>query len=182
MKKIILPTLLLTLSVTLLTACAQTPPAATQPTQAQAMTKTAEPTTPGTFLSPILKTPDEIIWADAPASLPPGAKIAVLEAGGLKNPEAFTFRLLLPPNYKLAPHRHPAIEHVTVISGTLYFGEGGDYSIDTAKAYPAGSVMIMPIGDEMFGFTKSGETVIQVHGIGPWGLEYVNPTDDPRKK
>ena len=26
------------------------------------------------------------------------------------------------------------------------------------------------------------ETIAQVHGIGPWGLTYVNPADDPSKK
>jgi hypothetical protein len=26
------------------------------------------------------------------------------------------------------------------------------------------------------------ETVIQLHGIGPQGITYVNPADDPRKK
>jgi hypothetical protein len=25
-----------------------------------------------------------------------------------------------------------------------------------------------------------GETVIQLHGVGPWSLTYVNPDDDPR--
>ncbi len=24
------------------------------------------------------------------------------------------------------------------------------------------------------------ETVIQVHGIGPWAINYLNPADDPR--
>ena len=27
-----------------------------------------------------------------------------------------------------------------------------------------------------------GETVIQVHGVGPWSIIYVNPADDPRNK
>jgi hypothetical protein len=39
----------------------------------------------------------------------------------------------------------------------------------------------MPAGTPMFGPTKE-ETVIQLQGIGPWGLNYVNPNDDPRKK
>jgi quercetin dioxygenase-like cupin family protein len=129
----------------------------------------------------ILKTSNELTWAAAPASLPAGAEIAAIEAGGLKNAEPFTFRLRIPPNYKISPHTHPAIEHVTVISGTLYFGEGKEYSPDTAKTYPSGSVMFMPIGHAMFGFTKDEEAIIQIHGIGPWGIEYVNPADDPRK-
>jgi hypothetical protein len=27
-----------------------------------------------------------------------------------------------------------------------------------------------------------GETVIQLHGVGPWMIKYVNPDDDPRNK
>jgi len=26
------------------------------------------------------------------------------------------------------------------------------------------------------------ETILQVHGVGPWAINYVNPADDPRKK
>jgi hypothetical protein len=26
------------------------------------------------------------------------------------------------------------------------------------------------------------ETVVQVHGVGPWAMTDVNPADDPRKK
>jgi hypothetical protein len=38
----------------------------------------------------------------------------------------------------------------------------------------------MPPGAPMFGYTKE-ETVIQLHGVGPWGLQYLSPADDPRK-
>jgi len=27
-----------------------------------------------------------------------------------------------------------------------------------------------------------GETIIQIHGEGPFQINYVNPADDPRKK
>ena len=33
----------------------------------------------------------------------------------------------------------------------------------------------------MFGFAKE-ETIIQVNAEGPWGINYINPADDPRKK
>lgn len=37
----------------------------------------------------------------------------------------------------------------------------------------------MAPGEPMFGYTE-GETIIQLHGTGPWGIEYLNPEDDPR--
>jgi anti-sigma factor ChrR (cupin superfamily) len=37
------------------------------------------------------------------------------------------FRLKFPANYKVPPHWHPGIEHITVMSGTLNMGMG-DYS------------------------------------------------------
>ena len=86
-----------------------------------------------------------------------------------------------PANYKIPAHWHPAIEHVTVISGTLNLGLGD--KLDEAKAKPlsAGSVAIMQPKTNHFGWTKD-ETVVQVHGVGPWGVTYVNPADDPRKE
>ena len=164
MKKVIFAIFVLTILI--LTACA--PQQSTQPPTPIAK-------------EPVLLTPNELEWKPAPPSLPQGAKIVVIE-GNLSNADPFIFRLILPQNYKLAPHTHPAIEHVTVISGTLYFGTGSEFVPEKAKAYPAGSVIIMPIGHAMFGFTKDQETIIQVHGVGPWGLTYLNPDDDPRKK
>ena len=131
----------------------------------------------------IMVMPSEIKWTDGPASLPPGAKIAVIE-GDLSKAVPFTFRLKMPANYKIAPHWHPAIEHVTVVSGTFYFGAGDTYDMAKAKAFPAGSIMVMPATHTMFGWAEAtaDETVIQVHGVGPWGITYVNSADDPRKK
>ena len=48
------------------------------------------------------------------------------------------------------------------------------------RELPVGSVVIMPPGDPMSGYAE-GETVIQLHGTGPWGIEYINPDDDARK-
>jgi hypothetical protein len=47
---------------------------------------------------------------------------------------------------------------------------------DPAKPGP-----FMPSGTRHFAWTK-GETVVQLHGTGPWGINYVNAADDPRKK
>jgi quercetin dioxygenase-like cupin family protein len=121
----------------------------------------------------------ELQWNDAP-SVGPGAKIAVIE-GPLDKPVPFTFRLRMPANMKVAPHVHPAFERVTVLSGTFYFAHGDTYDEAKTRALGPGDVAIMPPGSPMFGFTRE-ETVIQLHGVGPWGINYLNPADDPRRR
>jgi anti-sigma factor ChrR (cupin superfamily) len=123
--------------------------------------------------------PADLKWADVP-SLPPGAKIAVIE-GKLSEAQPFTFRLSFPANYKIPAHWHPAIERVTVISGTFNMGTGD--KLDEAKTMPltVGSIAIMQPKTNHFAWTKE-ETVVQLHGTGPWGVTYVNEADDPRKK
>jgi anti-sigma factor ChrR (cupin superfamily) len=127
----------------------------------------------------VMVTPNELKWADVP-SLPPGAKVAVIE-GPMDQATPFTIRLKLPADYKIPAHWHPAIEHVTVLSGTFNLGMGDTLDPTKTKALPPGSIAIMQPKTHHFGWTKE-ETIVQVHGVGPWGVNYVNPADDPRKK
>jgi quercetin dioxygenase-like cupin family protein len=124
--------------------------------------------------------PSEIKWVDAP-SIGPGAQLAVLE-GKLKEATPLTFRIKLPPNFNIPAHTHPVFERVTVIAGTLHLGIGEQFDAAKARAYPAGSVTMMPPGMPMYAFTKADETVIQLHGTGPWGIAYLNPEEAPGKK
>ena len=126
----------------------------------------------------IMGTPAQLTWADAPA-VAPGAKIAVIE-GPLNKAVPFTFRLLLPANARIAPHSHPAYERVTVLSVTFHFAHGETFDPGKTQPLGPGSFAVMPPGAPMFGYTRE-ETVIQLHGMGPWGLAYLNPADDPRK-
>ena len=127
----------------------------------------------------MMVTPDELKWADVP-SVPPGAKVAVIE-GPLNEAVPITFRLKLPADYKLPAHWHPGIEHVTVISGTFNMGTGDKLDPSKTKPLSGGSVAIMQPKTNHFAWTKE-ETIVQVHGVGPWAINYVNPADDPRKK
>lgn len=128
----------------------------------------------------VLVKPGEMKWTGAPPSMPPGAQIAIIE-GDLTKAEPFTFRLKMPPNYMIAPHTHPAVEHVTVLSGTFHMGAGDKIDRQKAVALTPGAFAAFPPGESMFAWTER-ETVIQVHGVGPWGIKYINPADDPRKK
>ena len=142
-----------------------------------------EPTNPAAAVlkSHIMVTPEDLRWEECSAVLPPGARCATVEGDRSAPNVLFTYRLKMPDNYKIAPHFHPADEHLTVLSGTFNMGLGDKLDTKTTKAMTAGSFMVMPKGAHHFAWTK-GETIIQVHAIGPWGVTYVNPADDPRKR
>ncbi len=129
--------------------------------------------------SAAIHSPDQIKWQDGPPSLPRGAKFAVLEGDPAKE-SFFTMRILMPDGFKVPPHTHPKVEHVTVISGTFNFGMGDKFDQATTQAMPASTFGFWPAGMKHFAWMK-GETVLQLHGIGPWTIEYVNPADDPRR-
>jgi quercetin dioxygenase-like cupin family protein len=124
--------------------------------------------------------PDGLKWADGPASLPPGAKIAVLEGDPTK-PGPFVFRVKVPDGYRIPPHTHPKPERVTVIAGEFHLGMGDTLDHSKSETLPVGSYGTWPAGMKHFVWVK-GETVVQFHGDGPWMIEYVNPADDPRRK
>ena len=86
-----------------------------------------------------------------------------------------------PGGTKLMPHRHPEDRIYTVMSGVFYIGLGDHFDGDKVKAFPPGSVVVLPGNTSHFHWAKSGEYVTQITAIGPLGLEYVDPADDPRR-
>lgn len=123
---------------------------------------------------------DQLKWQEGPPSLPKGAMIAALEGDPTKE-GPFTFRAKLPDGYRIPPHTHPKVERVTVISGTFHLGMGEKFDESAAKKLPAGTYGYWPAGMKHFAFAE-GETIIQLHGTGPWSIQYVNSEDDPRNQ
>jgi len=80
------------------------------------------------------------------------------------------------------PHKHPEDRVYTVISGVFYIGVGDQFDADKLKAYPPGSVIVLPGNTHHFHWAQSAEYVTQVTAIGPLGLEYLDSGDDPRKQ
>ncbi|MBC9883683.1 cupin [Bradyrhizobium sp. INPA01-394B] len=123
-------------------------------------------------------TPADIKWAPLP-SMPKGAQIAVLH-GSLSKPGLFTIRVKLPPHFKLPVHSHPDERVRTIISGTYYSAIGD--KVDEAKlmVFPTGTFSNVPPNVWQFAETKDEEVVFQISGVGPTGINYLNPADDPR--
>src|SRR5438093_7695470 len=122
--------------------------------------------------------PETIEWKSGPPSWPAGAKMAVLEGDPTKE-GPFVMRLQAPNGYHIAPHTHPKTERVTVISGTMLLAMGDNLDRSAAKTLNAGTYAFWLAGMKHTAWFD-GATIIQLHGIGPWQINYVNPADDPR--
>ena len=123
--------------------------------------------------------PDAIKWQPFPPGVP-GTTFAVL-SGDPEKPGPFVVRIKSPAGAKIPPHWHPSDEHVTVVTGTLALGMGETFDRKALRALPAGSYAFLPHDMRHFGRSQTA-TVVQVHGMGPFQMFFVNPADDPRNK
>jgi quercetin dioxygenase-like cupin family protein len=128
----------------------------------------------------ILAKPDALVWKDAP-NVPKGGQVAILVGDPKKPGEVVVQRLKFPPNYHVPPHTHPYAEFGTVISGSFGVGMGEKLEMKGGLS-KAGSFWMHPAGHAHYGWTGNEEVIIQIQFIGPGGIDYVNPADDPRKK
>lgn len=128
----------------------------------------------------VVLSPRDVKWGPAPASLPPGAQVAVLY-GDPSKPGEFVMRIKAPKGFHIPPHSHPEPEVVTIVSGAFRLGTGQVADRSKAQVLPAGSFFAFQPGMQHYAWADE-ETVVQINGTGPWGITYVNPAEDPRKK
>jgi len=122
--------------------------------------------------------PEDLEWKRFPA-FPPSVLLAVV-VGTPSEPRLYVIRVKASSGAKLMPHRHPEDRIYTVISGVFYIGLGERFDGDKVTAFPPGSVIVLPGNTSHFHWAKSGEYVTQVTAVGPLGIEYLDPGDDPR--
>jgi hypothetical protein len=161
-------------------ALAGSAPASTAPA-ATALAATAQPAPEATTQPApehVIYMPDDLKWVDGPPSLPKGAQVVTL-TGDPAAAGPFTIRIMVPAGYKVPPHFHPADENLTVLSGDLFMAVGDTWDESKGHILGKAAFSIMPKGMHHYAWSVSG-AVLQVHGMGPWGITYVNPADDPR--
>jgi quercetin dioxygenase-like cupin family protein len=155
--------------------------AAAAVTTASADTNTSGKTTSSkmTKHDALFVSPGDIKWGTAPPDLPKGAELGVL-FGDPSKPAPFVVRIKAPDGYKIAPHWHSKDEQLTVISGTLQL-----YMGDTMSGEPhdlsAGSFHFLPAKAHHAAQAK-GDTIVQINGVGPFDIHYLNPEDNPNPK
>jgi hypothetical protein len=122
----------------------------------------------------VVVAPANIAWRP----LRPGAEIAVISGNPDASGEPFVMRMRYTGNVRVPPHWHPTDEHITVLGGTFLLGMGERADESAATPLVAGAYAFAPAKMPHFAWSK-GDTVVQVHGIGPFVINYVNPADKP---
>ncbi len=120
-------------------------------------------------------------YTPAPASLPKGTQISNL-LGDPAKPGPFVLRLIVPAHTDIMPHTHSRPETVTVLSGGIYHEHGPILVRAQGTELKTGGFVYLPEGMPHSLWTTDTRAVIQVSGTGPFGLQYVNPADDPSRR
>ncbi|HWR16179.1 MAG TPA: alpha/beta fold hydrolase [Terriglobales bacterium] len=94
----------------------------------------------------------------------------------------YTIMLRVPAHTKIAAHSHRDDRVATVISGTWHLGYGDKFDEAKLKALPAGSFYTEPPDDTHFAETGDEPVVVQITGFGPSSTNYVDPSQDPRRR
>ena len=128
----------------------------------------------------VLSAPKDLKWGDPPPVFEKGASMALL-SGDPSKEGLYVVRLKMPAGYRINPHWHPTDEHVTVISGTFSLAMGDKFDKTAMKELPAGGYALLPAQMHHYAMAKTA-AVVQVHGMGPFSLTYVNPADDPSQR
>ena len=125
-------------------------------------------------------TPDALVWRQDPA-FPRGVLIATVLGDPKQTGEVVVLRIKFPPQFKMPPHTHRYSEVVTVISGAIGSSHGTIFKKRGGLLKP-GSLWVYPARHPHYAWTENREAILQVQFIGPGGIEYIDPRDDPRRK
>jgi hypothetical protein len=162
------------------------------PVLANAQTKQPAKGTPARASSgTMIVEPGSEKWGDIPAGAMVGTpsvevggtlRVAVLQGDPMTAGHAYTLRISCTDGSKIAPHWHPTTENVTVIKGAAAVGMGSKWDDSAMKDVPAGGFFWA--GPRMRHFAEcKGDTILQVHGMAPFVINFVSPSDpQPAKK
>lgn len=105
-----------------------------------------------------------------------GCSIASVQGDYNAEGQAFVLRFQCADGAMVPAHWHPTDENMTVLKGTFLLGMGDAFDETKLQAMSTGNYLYIPKEMRHFGKIK-GDTVIQVHGIGPFKVNWVNPSD-----
>jgi uncharacterized protein (TIGR02246 family) len=106
-----------------------------------------------------------------------GIQLAVIHGDPMGKGD-YTLRLKFPAGYTFPAHYHPNAEHLTVLSGTFQLAMG-EKEGGPLRDYQPGDFLYLPAKKPHYGGAKT-ETVIQLHGIGPFEIKLAQMASSER--
>jgi len=95
--------------------------------------------------------------------------------------EPFVIRIHNDPGYIVLPHFHLIDENITVVQGSWSVAMGKRFDRATLEPMELGSFGIVAKNMAHFAFSKT-ETIVQVHGTGPFSSTVVDPVYELTEK
>jgi hypothetical protein len=123
---------------------------------------------------------EQVQWKPNPA-MPDGVQTAVLYGDPSKS-GLYAIQVRFPPATRLPVHSHPDERLRTILSGTYYSAVGQTFDAGRLEAFPPGTLSHVPTRVWQFAETRAEAVIFQIIGIGPTGIDYLNPEDDPRQR
>ncbi len=125
-------------------------------------------------------TPDQLKWTNQPPDRPTGAQRVIL-VGNPETKGSFTVFVKYPAGTKFPPHSFATEGHLTVLDGELHIGFGDTFDEAKATTVPKMGFIVVPANVNNYLWTDK-ETIVEVQGMGPTKLTYVNPSDNPMNR
>jgi hypothetical protein len=119
---------------------------------------------------------EEIVWKP----YFPGAEIAQISGDPEKAGAPYVLRIRYTRDLVVPPHFHTTDEHITVLQGSYLVGLGEHFDAAKGGELTAGGYALLKKKVVNFGLGKNN-TIIQIHGVGPFKPGYNNPADDPHR-
>jgi quercetin dioxygenase-like cupin family protein len=105
-----------------------------------------------------------------------GCEIATVAGDPSAEGGSFVIRFKCADGAKVPAHWHPADEYLTVLKGAFLVGTGDAYDESKLQTMNVGNFILMPKEMRHFAMNK-GETIVQIHGTGPFKVNWVNPAE-----
>jgi oxalate decarboxylase/phosphoglucose isomerase-like protein (cupin superfamily) len=146
--------------------------------------KAAKPSTGGM----VAVAPGTETWGDIPAAAMVGTpsvdmggtlKLAIVQGDPMTAGRSYTIHLSCTDGTKIASHWHPATENVTVLKGAVRVGMGPKWDDASLSEMGAGGFASVPAHMIHYAQCK-GDTILQVHGIAPFLINFVDANGDPK--
>jgi mannose-6-phosphate isomerase-like protein (cupin superfamily) len=124
----------------------------------------------------VVVTPDQLAWKP----LIPGVELAVVSGDPDRKGGLYVIRIRAKGEVVVPPHWHVTDEHVTVLEGSFWMAQGERFDASKLHELKVGAHSMVPAGVRHFGRHGAGN-VIEVFGVAPFVVKFVNPEDDPSR-